>query len=116
MHKKLGGETAGTAHPSGPEGYSMPCDIMLSNKTRGKAGQGAAAQGLAEHHLVGGEQLFSFAPLVFLVCYFSLSLLFSFSLEFIVISMVILFLSQPMSFLTFTLPIVFPPPLCRVRE
>jgi len=30
VHKKLGGDTAGTADPNGPKGYSIPYDIMLS--------------------------------------------------------------------------------------
>jgi len=33
MNKKLGGDTAGTADPSGPKGCPIPCDVMLSNKT-----------------------------------------------------------------------------------
>jgi len=48
---------------------------MLTNKTRGKVGGGAAARGLAGHRSVGGEQLLSFASLVFLEFYFPLSLL-----------------------------------------
>ena len=30
VHKKLGGDTAGTADPNGPKGYSIPYDVMLS--------------------------------------------------------------------------------------
>jgi len=36
MQQKLGGDTAGTADPSRPKEYSIPYDIMLSNKTVGK--------------------------------------------------------------------------------
>ena len=38
MHKKLGGDTSGTADPNCPKGYSMPYDVMLSNKSWGKEG------------------------------------------------------------------------------
>ncbi|GAB0209839.1 mitochondrial enolase superfamily member 1 [Grus japonensis] len=31
VHKKLGGDTAGTADPNSPKGYSIPYDIMLNN-------------------------------------------------------------------------------------
>ena len=76
MHKKLGGDTAGTAGPNCSKGYSIPYDVMLSNKTRGEVGGGAAAGGLAGHLSAGSEHLFSFASLVFLGFYFLLSLLY----------------------------------------
>jgi len=31
----MGGDTGGTADPTCPKGYSIPCDIVLSNKTGG---------------------------------------------------------------------------------
>jgi len=31
VHKKLGGDTAGTADPNWPKGFSIPYDITLSN-------------------------------------------------------------------------------------
>jgi len=63
--------------------------------------------------LVDGEQLFSFASLVFLGFYFSLSVIFLFITSsspvlLLLISIIKLFLSQSMSFLTFTLAILFP--------
>jgi len=36
VHKKLGGDTAGTAGPPRPQGYPMPYDITLSTLSRGK--------------------------------------------------------------------------------
>jgi len=36
VHNKLGGDTAGTADPNWPKGYSMPYDVMLSNKKLGE--------------------------------------------------------------------------------
>ena len=36
VHKKLGGDTAGTADPNRPKGYSRPYDVTISNKTWGK--------------------------------------------------------------------------------
>jgi len=36
----------------------MPYDIVLSNKSTGKVGWGAAALGVAGHRSVGGGQLF----------------------------------------------------------
>ena len=77
VHRKLGGDTAGTADPNWPKGYPIPYDIMLSNKTRGEVGEGAAAQGLAGHQTVGGKQLFSFALLSWAL-FFSLLLFSSF--------------------------------------
>ena len=38
MHKKLGRNTAGTADPDWPKGYSTPYDITLCNKNWGKEG------------------------------------------------------------------------------
>ena len=35
VHKKLGGGTAETADLTWPQGYSIPYDIVLSNKSRG---------------------------------------------------------------------------------
>jgi len=32
MHKRLGGDTAGTADPNRSKGYSIPYDVTLSNK------------------------------------------------------------------------------------
>jgi len=49
---------------------------MLSNKSWGGGWWGAAVWGLTGHWLIGGEQLFSFASLVFLGFYFPLSLFF----------------------------------------
>jgi len=51
---------------------------MLSHKTRGRVSWGAAAQGLAGHRSVGGEQLFSFAALFFLGFYLSVFVIFLF--------------------------------------
>ena len=33
MHKKLGGDTAGTADPNWPKGYPIPYVVVLSNKS-----------------------------------------------------------------------------------
>ena len=55
---------------------------MLSDKTRMTVGGAAAAQGLAGHQSVGGEQLFSFASLNLGFIY--PFLLFSFLLQFII--------------------------------
>lgn len=68
MHKKLGGDKAGTAEPSQPKGYSIRYNTRLHNKTGqgGEVGGAAIAWGLAAHPSVGGEQLFSFPPFVFL--------------------------------------------------
>jgi len=30
LHKKLGGDTAGTADPNRPKGFSVPYDVMVS--------------------------------------------------------------------------------------
>jgi len=57
---------------------------MLSNKLEGSLAQRAAARGLAKHRLVGGEQLFSFASLLFLGLYFS------FFVIFVTISMILI--------------------------
>ncbi|KAK4828920.1 hypothetical protein QYF61_001541 [Mycteria americana] len=35
VHKKLGGDTARTADPKWPKGYSIPYDVMLNKKTGG---------------------------------------------------------------------------------
>ena len=40
VHKKLGGDTAGTADPNWPKGYSIPYDVMLNIKLGG-VGRGA---------------------------------------------------------------------------
>jgi len=40
VHKKLEEDTAGTADPSSPKGYSMPCDVTLSNKSWEKKKEG----------------------------------------------------------------------------
>jgi len=37
MCRKLGGDTARTADPNWPKGYSITHSIMLSNKTGGKS-------------------------------------------------------------------------------
>jgi len=68
----------------------------------------AVAWGLAGHRSVGGEQLFSFVLLVFLLGYFFSFIVF-FPLHFKKI--VELTLSQSMSFCTFTLLILSPIPL-----
>ena len=70
-------------------------------------------RGLAGHWLVGGEQLFSFVLVVFLGFYFSLFVIFpliTVYYYYYFISIIKLFLSQPVSFLTFTLPVLFPHP------
>ena len=98
-------------------GYHPPYDIMFTNKTRGEVGVGTAPWGLVGHWSVGGEQLFSFSSLIFLGSYFSghisLSLLSSFSLQFIIIIVLFskLFLSQLTSFLIFTFLILSSVPL-----
>ena len=63
MGKKFGGGTAGTADPNWPKGYSMPYNIMPSNKTGlEEEGVGAAlaskvaiAQRLVGHWSAGGR-------------------------------------------------------------
>lgn len=39
VHNKLGGDIAKTADTNGPEGYPIPYDTMLSNKSWGKEGK-----------------------------------------------------------------------------
>ncbi|KAK4828177.1 hypothetical protein QYF61_024426, partial [Mycteria americana] len=39
VHKKLGGDTARTADPNWPKGYSIPYDVMLNKKLGGLAGR-----------------------------------------------------------------------------
>jgi len=91
---------------------------MLSSKTRGNVGGEAGARALAGYGSVGGEQLFSFASLLFLGFYFSVFLFIAiyyhhcyyFHCYFILFQLLTCFLSQPMNFVTFTLPILFPCP------
>lgn len=105
MHKKLGGGgTAGTADPDRPKGCSSPCDTTLSSKT----GRGAAAQGWARHHSVGGEQLVSLASLALLGSHFCLFVIFLLSAILLLLFLSQLFLSQPTGFSTFTLLKLFP--------
>lgn len=40
VHEGLGGDTPGAGDPSWPKGCSTPCGVTLTNKTRGKVGQG----------------------------------------------------------------------------
>ena len=40
VHKKLGGDTAGTTDPNWPKRYPAPYDIVLSSKSWGKKEQG----------------------------------------------------------------------------
>ena len=54
--KKLGGDTARTADPNWPTGYSIPWDVPSSIGT-GEWGQGIAARGLSGCRSAGGEQL-----------------------------------------------------------
>jgi len=58
---------------------------MLSNKLGGRLARGAAAQGLSGQLSVGGEQLLSFASLVFLEFYFFLFVIFLFITIFFII-------------------------------
>lgn len=51
VDNRLGGNAARTAHPDWPKGYSMPRNVMLSNKTKGNFAR--VAQGLAEHCSAG---------------------------------------------------------------
>lgn len=39
--KRLGGDTAGSVDPNWPKQYFVPCNITLSNKTRGEFLQGS---------------------------------------------------------------------------
>jgi len=84
---KLGGNTVETPGPSWPKGYSISYDVMLSNKLGG-SWQGPTAWEPAGHWSLRGDQLFSFASLVFLGIYFSSLLLFSL---FLIISFFIIF-------------------------
>jgi len=65
---------------------------------------------LGIHWSIGGKQLFSFAPVVFLGVYFFLFVNFLFNTIYYYYHILIikLVLPQPMSFLTFTLLILFP--------
>jgi len=57
-HKELGGNSTRAADPNQPKGCLIPYGIMLDSKTWGSWPVGvAAAQGLAGHWSVGGEQL-----------------------------------------------------------
>jgi len=47
FHKKLGGDTAGTADSNWPKGYSIPHDITLNSKSWGK--EECHFLGIAEH-------------------------------------------------------------------
>ncbi|KAK4827635.1 hypothetical protein QYF61_019845 [Mycteria americana] len=60
VQEKLGGDTARTADPNWPKGYSIPYGVMLSIETGG-VGQGAAiaARGWAGHQLAGGKLCFA---------------------------------------------------------
>lgn len=75
MPQQLGGNTARPAGPNGPKGYPVPCEVVLSNKARGKFARAAVAQKLAGNQFAGVEQ-FRFTLLVFLgfvsLCVFSL--------------------------------------------
>jgi len=66
------GTQPGQLSPADQKDIPYHNGVILSNKTRGEVGEWAAARGLAGHQSVGGEQLFSFALLVFLGFYFSL--------------------------------------------
>lgn len=90
-------------------GDSRPYNLLLGNKLR-EGWLGAAGQGPAGHQSAGGEELFSFASL-FLGFYSSLFviLLFITIYNYHLISIIKLFVSQITSFLTFTLPVLFPP-------
>ena len=56
-HKKLAQDTARTADPNWPTGYSIPWDVTSSIGTGGNGGRGIAAQGLTGCRSVDGEQL-----------------------------------------------------------
>ncbi|KAK4826396.1 hypothetical protein QYF61_008067 [Mycteria americana] len=55
VHKKLGGDTARTADPSWPQGYSIPYDVTLNKKNVGRVdwGSTATAWELAGHQSAG---------------------------------------------------------------
>ena len=36
VHKKLGGDTAGTADPNWPKGYPLPYDVIHSKQSSGR--------------------------------------------------------------------------------
>lgn len=96
--KKLGGNTSGTAEPSLPRGWSMPCN-MVSNKNWGEGlcgRQPLLRDWLGFNLPVGGGELLPLHHLGFL-CLFTFFLLLSF---------IKLSLSWLTSFLAFALPIL----------
>ena len=61
----------------------------MTSRSAIKLGEGCLEGPLLQHHLVGGEQLFSFASLVFLGVYFSLFFIFLFITIFYIIIVII---------------------------
>ena len=117
VHKKLGGDTARTADPNWPKGYSMPYGVMLSNINLGEEeGRGGcleswclSSQVTITHDgaLLSWRWLNTCLPTgssEWIPC-FALLVRTAFALP------IKLSLSQPMSFLTFTLLILSPIPL-----
>jgi len=114
VHKKLGGDTSGTADPNWPKGYPTPYDVILSNNQLGKE------EGRRDHsewwHL--SSQVTVMLDGALLSCrwlntclpvgssewipYFALLACAVFSLP------IKLLLSQPVCFLTFTILILSP--------
>ena len=75
VHGEPGGDTAGTADPDCPKGYSRPWDVMLSNRSGGDVGGGVlVGDWLGIGHLVVSNcfHLYRFSVLGFLfLCFFS---------------------------------------------
>lgn len=98
MHKKLGGDTVRRANPKWPKEYSVPYDIMLKHKTEESCLEGCnwALVSLWQA-IVFCITLTRLHPLLLCVCVLPLSPI-----------VIKLSLFQPMSILTFALPILFP--------
>ena len=115
VHRGLGGDTARTADPSWPKGHPMPYDAVLSNNSWGEEEEGgtfrvtssafpshhyvwwsSAFLETAEHLPADGRWWMNSSLCSACTCSFALPIKLS--------------LSQPRSFLTFTLPVLSPIP------
>ena len=107
LPKAPGGDTAGTSAPNSPKGYPTAYEAVLSNETSKWRLAGAAlARGLAGHRSLGGEQLLSFASLVFLGLSFPHSSLCVGFFPSVSLFLLKLSLPEPTRFLPFALPIL----------
>lgn len=99
-----------TADPKWPQEYSIPEGIRLGSKTEGKVGWAATVEGLAGVLVVSDcFHLHAFSFLDFICLFLLFSFYYNLLLLFCFISVINLFLCKPMSFLTSTLLVLFPP-------